>query len=84
MCGECRQPLRVLDGIAAQALQDDEQGFLDEVLEEPVIATGASAEDYAQTGLELADQLAFCRAIPFANTSRQLSARNEIHTLSCP
>lgn len=84
MRGECREALRIFDAIAPQALQDDQQSFLDEVLQEAVIAAGASAQEHTQTGLELPNQLGFGGAISLANSARQLSAWNEIHTLRCP
>ena len=49
-----------------------------------MVAAGATAQQDAQAGLELTNELALSRDIAFANAARQLAAWNEIHTLYDP
>ncbi len=73
--------LRVVYASSAQALNDNQQSFLYEILEQADIAAGAASQDHAQTGLKLANEFTFGGDITFANTARQFAAWNEIHTL---
>ena len=45
-----------------------------------MIAAGPAAQQHAQAGLELANELAFGGDVAVANSARQLTAWNEIHT----
>jgi hypothetical protein len=51
-----------------------------QVLEEPGVATRAAAQEHAQAGLELADELTLGGDVTFSDSARQLTAWNEIHT----
>ena len=49
-----------------------------------MVAAGPAAQQDAQAGLELADELTLGRDIAFSNSARQLAAWNKIHTLFDP